>query len=259
MLKTICEKCSFWLSRSDAELLSGTLIGNEVLTVSRDDCREMRVRRSEDGPRIGLLMKKTICGYIVEESLVRAILRAGGDVVFLTDLWSEHLESCSGLVLPADERFVVPTQFYPNDPDCSHVNELYTEFFTRAKKSGIPVLGIGFGALVVASLNGAILQPADKPRVSGRHKIELNDGEIFGGRLSMIVEGCSTERMLDEGETIILARNKYQEPEIWKIRGMDAFGVNFSPEKSPSGELIFRWLVERAQYYAVRKSLQSTC
>ena len=202
MLKTICEKCSFWLSRSDAELLSRTLIGNEVLTVSRDDCREMRVRRSEDGPRIGLLMKKTICGYIVEESLVRAILRAGGDVVFLTDLWSEHLESCSGLVLPADERFVVPTQFYPNDPDCSHVNELYTEFFTRAKKC------------------------------------------------------CSTERVLHEGETIILARNKYQEPEIWKIRGMDAFGVNFSPE-SPCGKRIFRWLVERAQYYAVRKSLQS--
>ncbi len=257
----------FWLSSDDARNADGPVV------VCDYDRRRLGIKKpTEETVKIGLLMSPHgDSDYVVKASNVSSILRSSRnvDVVFLTDVHPEHLDECSGLVLP--DMAVLTSMWVSEDfplqipkqlaKERQRAYELYRQFFARAREFAIPILGIDYGARAMASVCEAKFTCMERSEPTSRRRIVLRDGvsDIFGHKSQLFVFTGREEIMNDHPLWVdIIGWDKDGVPVIWMIKGCDAIGIDIEYEynaQSVAMQYLFRWLVDRAQYYAVRKSL----
>ena len=142
--------------------------GLPIMYLSEDDYKLIGCEKpNATAPVIGVLMEREPDHYCLHVDYVKALTKAGANIVFLDYAYYDiQLAFCSGLLLPGG-AFELPEMYYSDakddDEDYPNVrSKAYAGALKFAKAFGMPVLGICAGMQVIAAERGLKLYRSDK-------------------------------------------------------------------------------------------------
>ena len=167
----------------DGVYIHSKSIGDDTLQVklSAKFCRDADCKfPDENTPIVGVLPELRSDHYYADMKLVREIIRAGMNVVFLPHSFSsEQLNGCCGLIVP-DGSFLIPDNFYADNHKAKNLlhsdNFAYVQCVARAMERNLPILAINKGGLLVAGLCGLQICRSINEFVTPLHHYRTDDG-----------------------------------------------------------------------------------
>lgn len=117
------------------------------------------------------------------------------------------------------------------------MNAANSGIIRRCLRDARPLLGICYGAEILAITLGGTIRRMDAPRHGLREAVTIRDNPLCSGRISVFESHSYKVASLDPAFQAI-ASSDGCEFEAFQYGGMKMFGTQFHPEMSPDGRAI---------------------